>query len=696
MLFGLALALVAAACTSSSTNEPTPTDGAASVENPVPDTDDAGGDGSDQADAPAGDDGDGESESFAGTLRAPEFPPDLDWLNTDRPLTLGQLEGKVVLLDFWTYGCINCIHVIPDLKRLEAEYPDELVVIGVHSAKFDNESNTENIRQIILRYGIEHAVVNDGDFAVWDSFGVRAWPTLFAIDPAGNVVGFHSGEGVYEVVEPVVASLVDEFDASGVLDRTPIDLKLENEGLPETVLSFPGKLTVDPAGDRLFISDTNHNRIVAATLEGDVLGVFGSGSQQFVDGPSAVAAFDQPQGTALSADGSTLYVADTGNHAVRAIDLATGDVSTVTGTGEQASWPPRQGTVPTAELASPWDVELDGSTLYVAMAGTHQIWALDLDSGDVGPYAGSGAEGTRNTAIAAAELAQPSGLALADDGRLFFTDSESSAIRWADTQGTSRAVGVLAGSDEHLFDFGDVDGVGTAARLQHPLGVAVDGDTVWIADTYNSKIKRIDAATGETTTYAGGEPGWRDGDDALFYEPGGLEIADGTLYVADTNNHAVRTVDVATGEVDTLVLRGIAEFLPTASDAEYAGTVVLADRIEVAEGEAAVVLDVEIPAGYKVNPEAPSSFEWTSVGPSVEFAAGSLTVIDPVFPLRFDAIFQEGVSEVTGDISVVYCDAEAESICLIEQLRVVVPVAVVAGAADQDAVVRHAIELPDL
>ena len=257
---------------------------------------------------------------------APEFPTGLDWLNTEHPLTIESLRGKIVLLDFWTYGCINCIHVIPDLERLEEEFSEELVVIGVHSAKFEQESATENIRRVVLRYDVHHPVVNDAAFDIWRSYRVRAWPSAYVIDPAGGVVGYHSGEGVYEVVKPVLDQLLEEF--AGSIDRTPLALRLERQGLPQTVFSFPGKVTVDPGG-RLYISDSNHHRIVRTDLEGRVEAVYGSGLEGFTDGPSSEATFKDPQGTALSADGSLLYVADTGNHALRVVDLAGGEVTTV-------------------------------------------------------------------------------------------------------------------------------------------------------------------------------------------------------------------------------------------------------------------------------------------------------------------------------------------------------------------------------
>jgi DNA-binding beta-propeller fold protein YncE len=625
-----------------------------------------------------------------------EFPDGLDWLNTERPLSIAELRGKVVLLDFWTYGCINCIHIIPDLKRLEAEYPDELVVIGVHSAKFTNEGDTENIRQIILRYGLEHPVVNDKDFRVWSMWGANSWPTLVLIDPAGNVVGGHSGEGVYPLLKPVIESLVQEFDGTGQLDRTPLERRLEREGLAASVLSFPGKVLADAGRDRLFVADTNHHRVLAVRLsDGRVLQSFGSGRTGLRDGPAAEASFWNPQGMALSADGGTLYVADTDNHAVRQIDLAAGQVTTLVGTGRQASqYPPAPGQAPSVELTSPWDLALDGDVLYIAMAGSHQIWRIDLTTGLTEPFAGSGREGTVDGPLASAQLAQPSGLALDASGRLYFADSEGSSIRWAETLGSSPQVGTLAGSGASLFDFGDVDGVGNQARLQHPLGVAFDGEQLFVADTYNSKIKRVDPATFQVTTFLGDGHGWRDGTDPQFYEPGGLSFDQGLLYVADTNNHAVRIVDPDTGDTRTLVISGIEAFQSADPGSVYAGRTLELPEARLRAGAGTVVLDIQLPPGYKVNPLAPSSFQWQVSGEALEFPADPDSALKgPQFPLRLPAVFREGTGTLTGELAVYYCEAQSESLCLIEQLRVTVPVSV-GSSGEDELVIQYSIPLP--
>jgi thiol-disulfide isomerase/thioredoxin len=209
-------------------------------------------------------------------VRAPEITGGRGWLNTDKPLSIAALKGKVVLLDFWTYGCINCIHIIPDLKKLEAKYANQLVVIGVHSAKFQNEKETENIRRIILRYEIEHPVYNDSEYAVWQSYGVRAWPTQVLIDPAGYVVGGISGEGNYEVIDQAIAKIVEDFRKKGELNEEPIKLVLERAKVGELPLAFPGKILADASRDRLFIADSNHNRIVITKLDGTLMEILSS------------------------------------------------------------------------------------------------------------------------------------------------------------------------------------------------------------------------------------------------------------------------------------------------------------------------------------------------------------------------------------------------------------------------------------
>ncbi len=622
--------------------------------------------------------------------QAPEFPDGLEWLNTDRPLSIAGLRGKVVLLDFWTYGCINCIHIIPDLERLEAEYPDELVIIGVHSAKFTNEAETDNIRNVIARYGIDHPVVNDRDFTVWNEWGATGWPTLVLVDPAGGVVGGFSGEGIYPIFQPVIDSVVQDFDARGLLDRTPLDLS--PVVLPDTVLSFPGKVLADEAGGRLFVADTNHHRIVVADLAtGEVRDVAGSGLRGFAEGPFEGAAFDQPEGMALSADGSTLYVADLGNHAIRAVDLAARTVTTLVGTGEQAeNYPPSSGVGPSVALSSPWDLVRVGDTLYVAMAGSHQIWRVEIPTRVTEPFAGTGREGVDEGPRRTADLAQPSGLAYDGAGRIYFADAESSTIRWVDLA-DGGAVGLLAGSGDGLFDFGDVDGMGTAARLQHPLGVVWLDGTLYVTDTYNSKIKAIDPVTGAVRTLSGAGQGWSDGPSPSYSEPGGLSAAGGILYVADTNNHVVRRVDPATGAADTMVLYGIERF-PVASDEGGVATLTL-PALVAGPGAGTITVDLTLPAGHVLNDIAPLSIEWDGAGIVDLGDAAAYSAVAPDLPLVLPVTFAAGTGTVTADLTVYHCREDESGLCYIDRVRLEVPVSVDPGASTD---LRVAYTVPDV
>ena len=491
------------------------------------------------------------AQEFGGRTRAPEFPAGMQWLNTDRPLTLADLRGKVVLLDFWTYACINCMHVIPDLKALEQKYPDELVVIGVHSGKFTAEHLIDNIRSAVLREGIAHPVVNDAEMRIWDAYGVSAWPTQVLIDPDGNVAYARAGEGVLNAMDGRIADLIARFDAEGKMNRAPLRLTAETGAQPTAMLSFPGKVLADEASGRLYIADSGHNRIVVVALaDGRIERTVSSGKRGFENGDAAAASFSNPQGMAVH--GQELYVADTGNHAIRLVDLKTGSVRTVAGTGKQSPGIfGLGGPGASTPLNSPWDIVIQGDYVYIAMAGSHQVWRMDLARHQVSPWAGSGSEGRRDGPLKESELAQPSGLAT-DGQKLYVADAENSAVRSADTVASGR-VATIAGGE--LFVFGDVDARGVQARFQHPLGIACKDGDLYLADTFNNKIKRISIADGTSGTFLGtGQAGTRDGDgaQATFNEPAGLSIAAGKLYIADTNNHLIRVADLASRRVETL------------------------------------------------------------------------------------------------------------------------------------------------
>jgi thiol-disulfide isomerase/thioredoxin len=479
-------------------------------------------------------------------IKAPEFPKYADWLNTDRAYRLSDFHGKFVLLDFWTYCCINCMHILPDLKELEHEYSEELVVIGVHSPKFPGERETENIRQAILRYEIEHPVISDYKFSLWKHYGVRAWPTTILIDPQGYVVSAHSGENVKSVWNEIIKEKIMEAEQRGTLKRSAFTPALVQSD--STFLSFPGKVYATPDGKKLVMSDSNHNRIlVADALTGKVLITIGSGFQGLQDGDFKSAMFNHPQGVWLEND--LIYIADTENHSIRVANLTKNTVTTLAGTGKQAQQFNIPGTGLEVALNSPWDILFHNSKLYVAMAGFHQIWTIDPTSALAKPWLGSGREDIIDGPGYRAALAQPSGLAI-DGDYLYFADSEVSAIRRGNLQNST--VETLIGKG--LFEFGDIDGLASNARLQHPLGVVSDGKgNIFIADTYNNKIKTLSLPKNSISSFAGtGKAGTTDGQQATFDEPGGLTFVNGKLYIADTNNHLIRVVDTTTRETSTL------------------------------------------------------------------------------------------------------------------------------------------------
>lgn len=643
---------------------------------------------------------------FAGDPRAaaPEFPSGLDWINVDQPLSLQGLRGKIIILDFWTYGCINCIHMIPTLRRLEERYADSLVVIGVHSAKFENEGQTENLRQIVQRYELHHPVINDSDFRVWRQYGVRAWPTFVVIDPRGNVLALQPGEVPFDAFDNLLAGMVDFWSGTGELNTEPLELALEGAGMPAGALAFPGKVLADEAGGRLFISDSNHHRIIVADLNTyAVQTVIGNGSRGLADGDFATAQFSQPQGMALSADGSTLYVADTQNHVVRAADLNAGTVTTIAGTGIQSyeRHAPEEGEFALAAetgISSPWALELDDAsqTLYIAMAGPHQIWAINLSNGMMRVAIGNGREALLSATFASSELAQPSGLHL-HDGVLYIADSESSSIRAAEIE--RRVVRTVSGTTANdLFDYGDIDGVAGVSRLQHPLGVTGSPDgLIYIADTYNSRIKQYDPATGETTTLfgLGGRGGFRDGDaqTAEFDEPGGLSYANGRLYIADTNNHAIRVIDLASGQVSTVMFPN-PEVLQIADRTTVIGgnaamnEVIAFETQTLGAGSGAIEVTFSLPAGYKVNDEAPSRAVWNVSGSGAVINEGLLEM--PIAETTFSVplTLSEGEGVISGELTLYYCEETAETLCFIEQFSVEIPVTVSATGATSISVER--------
>lgn len=512
-------------------------------------------------------------------LKMPEFPESKDWFNST-PLRFDrELKGKVVVLDFWTYCCINCIHVLPDLAELERKYAGYPVAfVGVHSAKFENEKVSENIRQAVLRYEIEHPVINDDEMTTWRSIGVRAWPSVAIIGPKGNMLLMVSGEGKKSVIDAAIREALN-FYPPEVFRHDPLPIALERDkpgNDPSTNLRFPAKLASDPDTNRLFISDSNNNRIIVTDFEGNFVESIGTGRVGLVDGEFDRAQFYRPQGICFH--DNKLYVADAENHALRLIDLEKKTVTTLAGNGVQGR--DYIGGKAGAEqfLSTPWDVLKVQDNILIAMAGTHQIWKWDLNDNFAANFSGNGSEQNLNSDNPLeVAWAQPSGLALNGD-ELLIADSESSAIRGLNikTKSARAIVGGDSKAPRNLFDFGDVDGVGDDAALQHPLGVfsRLDESGFLVADTYNHKVRILDPDKREIKSFVGtGVAGLKDGsfDEAQFSEPSGFTIGKEPhiVYVADTNNHTVRKLDLKEKRVSTLIFSKIPHALEPFEHAEF-------------------------------------------------------------------------------------------------------------------------------
>jgi thiol-disulfide isomerase/thioredoxin len=615
------------------------------------------------------------------TRRVPirEFPKDMEWLNTSGPLRMSDLRGKFVLFDFWTYCCINCMHVLPELKKLERAYPNELVVIGVHSGKFETERDAENIAQAIQRYEIEHPAINDDRHILWNSFGVDTWPTILIIDPEGYAVWRRSGEFKFEEVNAILQRALPHYRRKGTLDRTPIRFDLLADRRKETPLRFPGKVLADETSNRLFIADSNHNRLVIADLSGRLMDVIGSGAIGAIDGDYLQATFNHPQGMALH--GEMLYVADTENHLLRKIDLREKRVTTVAGTRTQApsgwSGPPRRwvGRPTRTALASPWDLWVHRDDLYIAMAGTHQIWTMPVDESEIGPYAGNASEDIVDGPLLSASFAQPSGLA--SDGQwLYVADSEGSSIR-AVPFDPARAVTTVVGTAQlptnRLFEFGDVDGRGSRVRLQHVLGVTHHDGKLYLADTYNDKVKELNLKTLTVRTIAGGKSNSAVTDENTFDEPAGVSYAAGKIYVADTNNHRIRTIDLASQRVETLEIQGLTPPAPIeqAMAPPLAGT----PRAKVApaavaprDGKITLRVHIDLPQGWKMNELAPNGYRVEAkdaAGPVVRAAIGKTTRLPaPTSTFTIDLpVLGEGKDLLDVGVTYYYCQEGGEGLC---------------------------------
>ncbi len=603
-------------------------------------------------------------------LRAPELTG-RGWLNTGgRDLSLRELRGRIVLLDFWTFCCVNCLHVLDELRPLEEKYRDVLAVVGVHSPKFAHEADPTALAAAVERYGVAHPVLDDPDLTTWQQYAVRAWPTLVVVDPEGYVVAQHSGEGHAHALDALVAQLVVDHEATGALRRGDGPYVAPT---PEpTTLRFPAR-AVRLVDDTLLVADAGHHSLAELAADGEtLLRRIGSGVRGLADGDPASARFNEPNGLCLlppevaSRCGYDVVVADTVNHALRGVRLADGHVTTVAGTGTQ--WmhgdPRPSDSDPAVPLSSPWDVVWHPGwhEVAVAMAGTHQLWSFDPVTPALSVRAGTANEGLVDGPATEAWLAQPSGLA-SDGDTLWFVDSETSSLRRVHNDVVNTVVG------QGLFDFGHVDGDAAKALMQHPLGLAVLPDgSIAVADTYNGTIRRFDPATHELMTLT-----------TDLNEPSDVLVEGEHLVVVESAAHRITRVR-----------------LPEAArrvDGDSRRT--RRPPMQLGPGLVRVRVVFQPPHGQKLDDRyGPSTFLTVSSSPSGLLASGAGHGVE----LHRDVVVSDAVADAVLHISAraASCDDEtAENpACHVHQQDWGVPVEVAPGGADAVTLVLAGAETP--
>ena len=577
-------------------------------------------------------------------VRAPELRG-RGWLNTGDDLSLAGLRGRFVLLDFWAFCCVNCLHVLDELRPLEEKHAAELVVVGVHSPKFVHEADPDALASAVRRYGVEHPVLDDPELVTWQAYAARAWPTLVLVDPEGYVVAQYAGEGHAHAIDALVTELAAEHRVRGTLQPgdSPYVAPVARAG----DLSFPAKAVALPGGGFL-VADAGHHRLVELAPDAEtVVRAIGSGTRGLADGGPDDASFHEPNGLCLLPEdvaaeaGYDVVVADTVNHVLRGVRLGDGAVSTLAGNGRQAM----QGDDGNA-LSSPWDVTWWRDRVWVAMAGVHQLWTFDPRTGRAETVGGTRNEGLVDGPLRDAWFAQTSGLAAAG-GRLWLADSETSSLRYVEDGEVHTAVGT------GLFDFGFRDGPAGRALLQHPLGVTVLPDgSVAVCDTYNGAVRRW--SDGEVTTIASG-----------LAEPSGAVVDGDHLVVVESAAHRLVRVPLA----------GVA----AADGFEHTTR---RPATEVAPGVLELLVDFEPPPGQKVDDRfGPPSQLHVSATPAALVRDGDGRGTDLTRWISLDAAVGEGVLHVAARAA--SCDAHGGegAACHLHQQDWGVPVRVVEGGA---------------
>jgi thiol-disulfide isomerase/thioredoxin len=551
---------------------------------------------------------------FSATYRSSDIAKlvnskDKKWFNVSRPLEISDLKERIILLDFWTYDCVNCISAFTEIKKLENQFGSKLTVIGVHSGKFENQKDPAEIKKAILKFDIEHPIINDSDLKIWNQFKVKSWPTFILINPNGNIVKTYIGENELPKVKRDLKKLISKYKFE--VNREPMPTLLEKHDMIGNVLNFPTKL--EYAADFLyktrhlpviFIANTGQHNIIISSLSGEIIAKVGSGKEGFQDGTFDVANFSFPQG--LLYDSGKLYVADRGNHAIREINFKEGKVSTLIGSSQRGEVIESGGEFLEAKnvnLSSPVDIEFfpNHENIVIANSGTNQILSYNLKKKTVSILAGNGSEGMDDGKYPENSLAQTADMS-ASNRKLYFVDSQSSSLRVLDESGN---VKTLIGKD--LAKFGHENGEKSRALMQHPLGLMVDDTGAYISDSFNHVIRKYDFSSSQIRDFIGGRKhgnGVGTSANTQFNEPEGIIAVLDRFYVSDSNNN--RILAIGRGSLNSELLDVMPPLrLPKEGFLQYLPNLQKAEEIDV-KSDAEVVIKIDLKKGWKINESGPS------------------------------------------------------------------------------------------
>ena len=532
-----------------------------------------------------------------------------EWFNISRPLEVSDLKDRIILLDFWTYACISCVQTLPEIKEMEKQFGSKLLVIGVHSGKFDNEKESAAIKKAIMKHDISFPVVNDAGMKVWNNFKAEVWPTFVLINPHGNIVKTYIGENEVVKIKGDIKKLIGKYKFE--INRDPLPILLEKYNMIGNVLSFPSKMeyVADFSYKSrqlpvIFIANSGQNTIVVSSLSGDIIAKIGSGREGIEDGSFDAASFHSPQGLLYSA--GKLYVADSGNNALREIDFKTEKVKTLIGSGMKGEIIENGGEyieTKDLELATPTDIDFfpqgNKESIAIANSGTHQILLYNTKKQRISVLAGNGSEGIDDGKYPENSLSQTADMSVFGR-KLYFVDSGSSSLRVVDESGE---VKTLIGKD--LEKFGFENGAKDRALMQHPLGLLVDDTGAYISDSFNHSIRKYDFASAQIRTLAGnGKRGKNIGNNAQFDEPEGIIAVLDRFYIADSNNNRILIVSRSNFNSEILDVMPPLK-LPKEGFMQYLPNLQKSDDIMV-KADTEIKLKIDLKSSWKINEEGPS------------------------------------------------------------------------------------------